>query len=274
MLPNNTTFGGHWVIREGYSAKEWRNIVLEQTGEEIKSHNAHYLCTNSLCGVATYMENTTIARAINDGRPVMSYCKGCNGEKKDNGKCRYSTQVRIKPLYKVPERNKEITVGENFELVDILPSGNFSDHQKRVVVRCVHCGKEQTFRADHLTDGQVACECFRNHSSGEMAIKAWLNSHGFTYETEVSYPDLVGTGGNLLRFDFRVNGKLIEFDGEQHFKPNAHFGEEAFEILQIHDSMKDSYVKEHSIPLLRIRYDEFNSIADKLTNYLKGAQAE
>lgn len=271
MYPNGTTFGGHWTICEGYSQKQWKDMVFEHTGEIIKSHNAHYLCANSLCGVTTYMENSTVRRAIDDGRPIMSYCKGCSGQKKNTINCKWGTKIRLKPLYKVPERNKEITVGENFKLVEIIPSGNFADHQKRVIVKCVHCGRQQIFRADHLMDGQVACECFRNHSSGEMAIKAWLESHGIPYETEVTYPDLVGTGGNLLRFDFRASGKLIEFDGEQHFKPNAHFGEEAFEVLQIHDEMKNAYVKERNIPLLRIRYDEFNSIANKLTVYLKGA---
>lgn len=64
---------------------------------------------------------------------------------------------------------------------------------------------------------------------------------------------------NNLHFDFWLPQPkvAIEYDGEQHFKPFAHFGgEDNFKKVQLRDRMKDSYCKNKGINLIRIRYDE------------------
>lgn len=59
---------------------------------------------------------------------------------------------------------------------------------------------------------------------------------------------------------------LIEYDGEQHFKPVQYGGisieqaTEKFLQTQIHDNIKDQYCEEYNIPLLRIPYWEFDNI--------------
>jgi hypothetical protein len=76
-------------------------------------------------------------------------------------------------------------------------------------------------------------------------------------------------------FDFTVfkNNKLhtlIEYDGEQHFKPvkfNKQTSEESnvrFNDLQFKDALKDSYCKDNNINLLRIKYTEYNNIENIL----------
>ena len=52
---------------------------------------------------------------------------------------------------------------------------------------------------------------------------------------------------------------LIEYDGEQHFKPIEFFGgEEAFQKQQERDQKKDEWCKENNIPLLRIPYTDYD----------------
>ena len=65
-----------------------------------------------------------------------------------------------------------------------------------------------------------------------------------------------------LRFDFSLEfrGKvvcLIEYQGEQHYKPVDMFGgQEGFLLRQKHDKMKALYCVRNNIPLFYIRYDE------------------
>lgn len=68
-----------------------------------------------------------------------------------------------------------------------------------------------------------------------------------------------------MRFDFAIIDdeknliKLIEYDGEQHFKPIEQFGgQEAFEELKQRDKIKNNYCREHNINLLRISKDYRN----------------
>lgn len=62
-----------------------------------------------------------------------------------------------------------------------------------------------------------------------------------------------------MKFDFAIFNKqgnvafLIEYDGEQHFKPVEKWGgEEKFLIQRERDNRKNIYCKEKGIPLIRI----------------------
>ena len=73
---------------------------------------------------------------------------------------------------------------------------------------------------------------------------------------------------NLKRFDFAILDekenivRLIEFDGEQHFKNVPHW--DAIEIQQKRDKEKNEYALSHNIPLIRIPYWERNNISLEL----------
>ena len=54
--------------------------------------------------------------------------------------------------------------------------------------------------------------------------------------------------------------RLIEFDGPQHDKPSALFGQESFERLQVADTIKNQYALSHNIPLVRILYSKRDSM--------------
>lgn len=268
-------FVGDWLIQKKISSSEYRALYKKVTGKEIKNKNTHYECKNQKCGIETYMDRTTIGRARDNKSPCMSKCKGCEGTKIN---CYYKSPIREKNLTKIPDREQKIQAGKtygNFYVESILPSGNYSDHQCRANVKCVHCGvKIEEVRFDNILEGTLACECFKERSSGEMAIKATLEEYNLNWKSEYTFDDLYGIGGGALRYDFAIFGEknnlvcLIEYDGEQHFKSVEVFGgNEEFEKRKKHDEIKNNYCKEHNIPLLRIPYTEYLNIPNKIMDF-------
>ena len=263
-------FANNWEILEKYSCAEYNNIYTKATGDTTKKiKNAHYLVKNNDCGIETYMERTTIGRAINDNRSIMAKCKGCtNGSKLENNTCYYAEQCRIKNLGKIPDRTQKIEVGKtygNFKVLSIKPSGNYADHQCRADVQCIHCGTIQESRFSSLLDCTLSCDCFRPHSSGETIIKFYLEDHNIPYKAEVSFEDLTSAKGGSLRYDFAVLDKnnqiktFIEFDGQQHYQEaGAYYNKDG--TLQERDKIKNEYAANHNIPLIRIPYTEIMNI--------------
>lgn len=272
-------FANGWVIDKKLNCAEYRKVYAELTGQTTINKNAHYLCHNENCGIETYIERTVIKRALENETPCMSKCKGCvNGSKAAD--CHYSTMARVKPLTKTPDRSAKVEVGKtygNFKVKSISPSSNYSDHQCRAVVECIHCGGVQERRFDTLLNCEISCECFRNRSSGEALIKAYLLDYKMNFISEYKFPDLYSPEGGQMRYDFAVMPDggdvpiaLIEFDGEQHFIPvDLWGGIEALEKTQNHDRIKNEYAEMHNIPLLRIKYTDVLKTYKILDDFFK-----
>lgn len=269
------TFANGWTIQKKINCSTYRAIYKEATGEDKIIKNAHYLCHNTECGVDSYLERTVIQRAINSGTQILSKCKGCvNGNKKDG--CHYSIKVREKNLTKTPDRSSKIQVGKTygaFIVKQIFPSGNSLNHKQTAEVVCVICGNSKTTNVNDILACNVACECFKHHSTGETLIKNYLDKHNFSYQTEMSFDGLYGIGGGALRYDFAIFKDkelkcLIEFDGEQHFQEaGAYFNKDGH--VQIHDDRKNQYAIKHNIPLLRISFTDINKLNEILDDWLK-----
>ena len=271
-------FGNNWEIIEKYNCADYRVIYIEATGDETKKiKNAHYLVRNNDCGIETYMERTVIDRALRNNTPIMSKCKGCiNCSKAENDTCYYAEMCRNKHLGKIPERTPKVNVGEiygNFYVEAIQPSGNYSDHQCRATVRCIHCGAIQERRFDSLLNGTISCDCFRPHSAGEMMIKSYLEEHSIPYKAERKFDDLWSPEGGQMRYDFSILKDnqcicLIEFDGEQHYEEAGSYYNPAGTV-QEHDNLKNIYAANNDIPLIRIPYWEILNIYKILDEELK-----
>lgn len=100
-------------------------------------------------------------------------------------------------------------------------------------------------------------------SRGERKIHEILEEAGVDFIEEYVFPDLVSSGGRVLRFDFAVfddDGELdflIEYQGEQHYKPKPKFGGVAgLRKQQYNDMKKREYCKEHKIPLVIIPWTD------------------
>lgn len=99
-------------------------------------------------------------------------------------------------------------------------------------------------------------------SVGLRHVIEWLETHEIEYETEVTYPNLIGIGGHPLHFDIRVKdfkGEpiLIEYDGEYHFSPSQ---SESYETIRVCDSLKNLYCYNNNIKLIRIPFFKLNSL--------------
>lgn len=104
-----------------------------------------------------------------------------------------------------------------------------------------------------------------NSSKGESKIYSFLVKHNINFKKEYCFEDCKNQ--KMLPFDFAVFGNdnnlktLIEYDGEQHFKPIEYFGGEAgFASTIKRDNIKTNYCKQNNIKLLRIKYTDYENI--------------
>lgn len=136
--------------------------------------------------------------------------------------------------------------------------------------KCINCGKEQEVQEVMLIKGaRYFCEfCSQRKSKGEKIISSLLDINNIPYKKEHYFENCKFPNSNFYAyFDFYVNNSyLIEFDGEQHFKPIC-FGDmttekaqQVFEENKIRDNFKNQWCKENNIPLIRIPYTHLNKI--------------
>ena len=151
----------------------------------------------------------------------------------------------------------------------------------RVVWKCLCNNPEhetpvfcEATTTDITTGNKTSCGCIK--SKGEMSIINLLTQNNVFYEKEKKFEGCKSKKGYFYRFDFYVNNQyLIEFDGEQHYKPVKYGNmndEEANKILertQKYDLLKNEYCKENNINLLRIPYWEKKNIEEIIYNCLQ-----
>lgn len=156
----------------------------------------------------------------------------------------------------------------------IAPSG-----QELVRYKCkCDCGSEVSILATSLQQGLTqSCGCLR--STGEMVIKQFLLENNINFQTEYKIQECKDK--KPLPFDFCIfdnsnNIKfLIEVQGKQHYQPCFHNdpikGQQALELQQQHDLIKQTYCLKNNIDLLIIPYYELNNfkkiILERLNKY-------
>lgn len=135
-----------------------------------------------------------------------------------------------------------------------------SDTPQRLWLCKCECGNKVQTHSHTLTSGHTqSCGCLRSESFSkfEVFITNILKENHILYKNEYGFDDCKGVGGKKLRFDFYLPNynTLIEYDGEQHFKPIKYFGgEEAYQNRIKNDEIKNKYCKMHKINLIRIPY--------------------
>lgn len=124
--------------------------------------------------------------------------------------------------------------------------------------------KEYSFE-DESSDGS-------SESSGETAVRKWLEDNHIPFEQEYTFDNLRGDKG-LLRFDFKIKNHpvVIEFQGRQHYQPVDFFGGEAqFIKQQKYDNIKKIYCKANKIDLIEVPYNykSLDTYLDHIKLYL------
>lgn len=114
-------------------------------------------------------------------------------------------------------------------------------------------------------------------SKGEKLVESILKENNLTYIPQDKFEEC--RNKLPLPFDFGVYKEdeliaLIEYQGEQHYRPTDFFGgEEGFKYRQHNDNIKRKFCKENNIPLIEIKYTLTNEevecfLLEKLTEYL------
>ncbi len=158
----------------------------------------------------------------------------------------------------------------------VLLQGKTYDYSECVYINSqtkikIICSEHGIFRMkpnNHLS-GQGCPEC-GNKSFGEKYVGEWLNQHSINFEKQKTFSECKNE--RLLRFDFYLSNEnmLIEYDGEQHYKPINFFGgENGLKYIRNNDKIKTNFAKDNDIKLLRIKYGERNVLSDVLENNIE-----
>lgn len=134
---------------------------------------------------------------------------------------------------------------------------------RQIKIICPLHGIFETTPDYHLRN--VGCSQCRPKSKPERKIAELLSKNFVLFKQQKTYEDLRGISGKLLQFDFYLplSNTIIEYDGEQHFKPIEIWGgEEELKNTQARDSIKNKYCFDNDIKLIRIAY--YENIESKL----------
>lgn len=131
---------------------------------------------------------------------------------------------------------------------------------KRIVkVKHTRCGNTFTANLSDLFLGKTGCKLC-SCSIGESLVREVLIDKGLVFKEQVKFCGLIDT--TSLTYDFYVPSThtLIEYQGEQHYKP-VNFGsssiehiEERFKKQVYHDKLKRKYAKDNNISLIEVPY--------------------
>lgn len=238
------------------------------------SKTGYWKCTCD-CGKVVEKRRDNLKAGATRGGPAAQKNKGCRtcGDEKCNnsGIKNRNTAGMIQSSH----------VNKNVGGAEIIAETDYIDMSNRstiIVCKCTKCGAPfyTTRRSESNTCGcgngiprktlddfvqQRGCR-----SKGELKIAEFFDSLKIPYIQEKKFMDCADT--NPLPFDFYLNSPtygpfVVEFDGEQHFKPSEFFGGEAkFQVQRKHDLMKNRYCWSHGIRIIRIPTLDFQPNLD------------
>lgn len=226
----------------------WK-VIERDLNPKSKSHETFWICECQNCG------NIASVRKTNLKQNPRS-CNNCKGQV-------IRQTFEEKGITKSP-----IHIGDKFGLLTIIGSADKEYRGKKGYWKCLcDCGNIVNVRTEHLL-GQgklsrtISCGCSKI-SGGELKIKQILEEENINFR----YQYIINDFNRYAPFDFAIMDnnnnliKLIEFDGEQHYRPIEYFGgQEQFKRQVDNDKKKDEYCFNHGIKLQRIPYYEYDNI--------------
>lgn len=200
-----------------------------------------------------------------------------NGGKRQCNECSKLISNRTKQSRK-RSRNKKSTAPYTYEEVQriinstngcTLLSEQYVGVKTNLVIRC-KCGElfKTTFDCFRSKNKFRCGKCSGKQSAGETRIENWLLSKGVKFQKQ--YRIRGCRHKKPLPFDFAIFKDdllecLVEYDGEQHFRPyrfqdNQLMEYVKFKKVQERDEIKNNYCKDNNIKLVRIPYTNLNNI--------------
>lgn len=234
----------------------------------------YWKCTCD-CGEVTEKRADNIKAGALRGGPFAQSNKGCRSCGKEACNKSGIKNRNTKGMIQSKHTDKNVGGAEIIAETDYI---DMSNRSTIIVCKCQRCGYPfyTTKRSESTTCGcgngiprktldefvkQRGCR-----SKGELKIAEFFDSLHIPYIQEKKFMDCADT--NPLPFDFYLVSPqfgpfVVEFDGEQHFKPSEFFGGEAkFQIQRKHDLMKNRYCWSHGIRIIRIPTLDFQPNLD------------
>lgn len=151
--------------------------------------------------------------------------------------------------------------------IEIL--GKYINARTKIQYKCKQCGNIHEATPDNLLKGYGCPVCA--FSKGEKRCQAFFEKHNISYISQYEIDELIGLGGNNLRFDFAILNNnelscLVEYDGIFHYEKQ--YKRDGHEKIKAHDKIKNEYCIKNNIPLIRIPYWDFDNIEQILTDKL------
>jgi len=182
-------------------------------------------------------------------------CPYCNGLK-------FTKETSLGGLY------PDLLLEWDYEKNSIDPFECAPHTSKKYWWICSICGNNWKTQVISRSKFEMGCpNC--SSSIGNKKIKKFLLKNNVLILPEHRITDC--RNAYALPFDFYLPdyGVLIEYQGKQHYIPVDYFGGQAgFEKTIKNDSIKEQYCLDNNIPLLKIKYTDFNRIPEILTAYL------
>ena len=159
---------------------------------------------------------------------------------------------------------KDLTNQKFGKLTAIEYSGKSNISGNAIWICQCECGNKCEVDSNNLTTLHTySCGCVK-YSIGVQNILNILKDANILYNMEYSIPGEYE--GYPYRFDFALFKddkliRLIEFDGEQHYKSSSgYMNNENLQKRQERDKKKNEWALAHNIPLVRIPYWERDKI--------------
>ena len=157
---------------------------------------------------------------------------------------------------------------ETLEGTEYKVLGDYKGKNVKIEFYHQECGHTFKMSPDKFLQGHRCTKCCE--TKGEAQVRKILTKLKLDFATQYRFDDCRGKK-YPLPFDFAVfkNEKLeylIEYDGEQHFKPVNFNGiddkkaKELYDINKTRDDIKNNYCKDNNIKLIRIPYTEYDNI--------------
>lgn len=156
--------------------------------------------------------------------------------------------------------------GQKFGHLTVLNFIGTINGNSKYRVQC-DCGKVYEIYSNNLIQGcTTSCGCVKE-SHGETKIREILTNNNIKFINQKIFPDFkFSDTQGTPKFDFYLPDYniIIEYDGEQHYRPVFNFDtEESFKRRQFHDQEKNQYCFKNNLILIRIPYTHYNDLCLK-----------
>ena len=201
--------------------------------------------------------------------PIKCKCKkcGCEWETKA-GSLQHGHGCRVCGYEKVSQlltkTNEEFLSQLKKKNPYIYPLEEYKHGRQVMKFKCLQCSYIFTSSPHEVLAGHgcPSCKC----SQGEKLIKQFLDDYNIEYIYQYKTQDCKNI--NTLSFDFYLPEikTVIEYDGQQHFKPVSFGSKNEEKVLknfkegQKRDKIKNKYCEDNGIKMIRIPYTKFDNI--------------